>query len=129
MKKKNKQKRHLFKKTTKVETFHKIHVYTVIVAHGYGEEAAKTLTHCGSNAYYICLGRGTAKKDVLNILGIEGNQKDVIFAFTDENNITDTNNQLNKLFDKNKNMMGFAFTIKLNSIVGKKIYHFLTNTL
>jgi len=124
---KNKKKKN--KKPANVEVFHKIHIYTVIVTHGYGEMAAKTLTHCGSNAYLICLGRGTAKKELLNMLGVEGNQKDVVFAFTDENNIVDTNNQLNKLFDKNKNMMGFAFTIKLNSIVGEKIYHFLTNTL
>lgn len=116
------------KKPTEVKLT-KLYTYIIVVNYGLGDQVMKLLQSSGSNMQLTCLGRGTANKEVLHILGLEGNRKDIVIAFVDENNIPVIKTELEKHFSKNKKAMGMGFTIPLTSIVGQKVYQFLTNSL
>jgi len=125
---KKKNKKPLLKK--KVEkTYHKLFIYVIILNEGYAEPTMNRLKEQGSNVQFVALGKGTAKKEVLHMMGFEDNPKDIVLAFVDDTNVESIQTMLEKYFNENKKIMGVGFTLKLNSVVGEKLYHFLTNTI
>jgi len=125
----NKSRRQFFNRKQEEKPRKKIYMYTIIVNYGYSGPVLDLLRRYESNAQFVCLGRGTASTEAKTIFGLENNGKDVIAAFVDEENVEDIRNALTVFFATNQKVMGFAYTIKLSSIVGEKVYHFLTNSL
>ena len=111
------------------EHFQPIYLYTVIVDHGQGDAVMKLLDSIGCVVQFTHIGRGTANRQILELLGTQDNRKDVIFAFFREDLIEDAKKELELFFRASKRNRGVGFTFKLASLVGEKMYHFLTNTL
>ena len=131
----NKAKKTPKKVKSKIDSFEnsneikKLKVYVVIVNHGQGRAISSLLQKCGSPAQYIMMGTGTANRQVLDILGIEDNEKDVIFSLIKEDLIPDTKNELEAYFASSKKNKGIGFTIKMTGIIGVKFYRFIANAL
>ena len=75
------------------------------------------------------MGEGTATKQVRSILNIEDNSKEIIYSFLREEFVEDFKNELDAYFASSKRNAGIAFTIDLSTIVGVKLYKFLTQTV
>lgn len=107
----------------------KISLFITIVPRSQGNNIVKLLQTLGSSMQIIQKGRGTAVKQTLDILGIEDNRKDVVFAFVTNDKIPDIKTELEAYFASHKSQKGIGFAIGLTSIIGARIYHFLANDL
>lgn len=107
----------------------KLSLFITIVPRYQGNAIVKLLQNLGSSMQLVQKGRGTAVRQTLDILGIEDNRKDVVFAFVRNDLIDEIKKELEAYFAANKNQKGIGFAIGLTSIIGAKIYHFLANDM
>lgn len=107
----------------------KLSLFITIVPRYQGNAIVKLLQNLGSSMQLVQKGRGTAVRQTLDILGIEDNRKDVVFAFVRNDSIDEIKKELEAYFAANKNQKGIGFAIGLTSIIGAKIYHFLANDM
>lgn len=125
----------LFKKkieeTDKVkeEQKEKLSIFVTIVPRGQGHPVSKLFYLGGSNAQFIESGEGTAVKAIRDILGIEDNSKDIIFSIIPNNKIEDMKRELEAFFRASKRNKGIGFSIPMTSLIGMKVYQFLTATI
>ncbi len=97
-----------------------------ITKRGLGEEFIELYNEHGLPIVLNCMGNGTASSDVLDCLGIEKTEKDVIFTIT---NIETAKAVMHDLtYKKGIDLpgMGIAFTIPLSSIAGKDLFKYLS---
>lgn len=80
----------------------------------------------GQNVMFISLGEGTANSEVLDFLGLENNEKAVVFSVQEEDKWRNTKKQLEKKLKIDAPGGGIAFVIPLSSIAGRKALEFLT---
>lgn len=127
----------LFRKKKKVEPqpfetrsdLQKLYLYITVVNKGVSSPILKMFQRIGVSAQFVQMGKGTAIKQVRDILGIEDNSKEIILSFVRKDLLDKSQKELEAFFassDKNK---GIGFAIPLTSIIGINIYRFLTNTL
>lgn len=107
----------------------KLHLYITIVNFGQSASIISILSQLGSNAQFVQIGRGTAGKQIREILGIEDNRKEIIFSIVSENMIEDVKKELNAFFVASRHNKGIGFSIPMTSIIGIQIYKFLSNSL
>lgn len=107
----------------------KLSVYVAIVNRGQGDAVTSLFQKNGSSAQFVILGNGTANKNVLDILGIEDNQKEVVLALIKRELIPDAKRELEAFFAASKRNKGIGFSIEMTSIIGVKLYRFLANVL
>lgn len=117
------------KQTIKNKSLVKMNIYVIVINYSYTEKVIKLLQECGSNVQFVNFAKGTSKTGGWNMFGLENDRKDVIMAFVDSKNTKEIKELLNIYFEKNKSSTGFAFTVPITSIVGVKMYEFLTNSL
>lgn len=79
----------------------------------------------GTNVMFSSLGLGTVSNDVLDYLGLESNQKGVIFSVIEDEKWQTTKKGLQKNLQIDAPGGGVAFTIPLSSIGGRKALQFL----
>ncbi len=79
------------------------------------------------NMQMMVLGRGTAKQEILEVLGLDGSEKTVIFSVIKEERLKDALEALEEKFRTIKNGKGIAYTIPMSSVIGAAIYAFLSN--
>ena len=103
--------------------------YVIIVNYGQSENIIRLLKNNHSSAQFVQMGEGTATKQVRSILNIEDNSKEIIYSFLREEYVEDFKNELDAYFASSKRNAGIAFTVDLSTIVGVKIYKFLTQTV
>ena len=103
--------------------------YTVIVSRGQGENIVRLLKENKCSAVYMHIGEGTANSEIRGILGVEDTKKDIIYSLVREDYIQDVKKEIDIYFAANKRNRGIAYTIKLDSIVGVKLYKFFTQTV
>ena len=113
----------------KRDDIRKLYLYTIIVPHGQGDNILRILKLNKSSAQFIQYGEGTASNAIREILGTEDTKKDVIFSLVREDAIPDIKKELDIYFVASKRNRGIAYTIQLTSIVGVKLYKFLTQTV
>ena len=70
---------------------------------------------------------GTAKKEMLNMLGLTFSEKTVIFSIIREDRCKAALSALEEKFRTIKNGKGIAYTVPLTSVIGVAIYQFLCN--
>ena len=116
-------------KTEDSPNFKNLYLYISIVNYGHCEDIIKLYQLAGSSAQFMQKGRGTAKQQVLDVLGIEDDRKEIVYGFIPENKIPELQVELDAYFKANKRNKGIAFAIKLTSLVGARLYHFLADTL
>ena len=75
----------------------------------------------------VIYGKGTADREMLNLLGLAENEKAIILSVVREDNIPEVLETLAEKFEKIKNGKGIAYTIPMKSIIGVSIYQFLSN--
>lgn len=107
----------------------KLYLFVTIVNQGQGDNILKLYQMCGSSAQFVQLGRGTAQKQIADILGLEDNRKEILYAFVTKDDIPELKKELEAYFVANKKNKGIGFSIPLTSVIGAKLYHFLANTL
>ena len=73
------------------------------------------------------LAQGTAKSETLYMLGLEDEDKSVIFSVIREDKAVDALHMLEEKFHTIKDGKGIAFTIPMSSVIGVAIYRFLSN--
>ena len=71
--------------------------------------------------------QGTAKSEMLNMLGLVDNEKAVILSAIRADKATEALNALEEKFKTIKNGKGIAYTIPMTSTIGVAIYQFLCN--
>lgn len=107
----------------------KLSLYISIVDYGQSENIIKIFQRYKSSMQFVQNGTGTAVKAVRDILGLEDNRKEIVFAFVTNDTVEDLRKELDVYFLSSKRNRGIAFTVSLNSIIGAKLYHFLSNTI
>ena len=71
--------------------------------------------------------RGTADSDLLHYLGLEDNEKRVLFSLVREDMASAAMRGLEEKFATVRDGKGIAYTVPLSSVAGAAIYQFLTN--
>ncbi|MCR5332726.1 MAG: hypothetical protein K6E11_01735 [Bacilli bacterium] len=107
----------------------KLLLFITIVGKGQAQPVTRIFERGGSSAQFIQRGEGTATKEIYDILGVEDNDKDIIFSFISEDKIPDVKKELEAFFAANKRNRGIGFSIALSSIIGVRVYQFLANTV
>ena len=107
----------------------KLYVYTVIVNLSVGRNVEKLMQNLGSSIQFTNIGRGTASKEILNILGVPDDTKAVVHAIVNEDRLEDIQRELTIFFAANKKNRGIGFAIPFSSIEGVRIYKYLTQTM
>ena len=107
----------------------KISMFITIVNRGQGNYVLKIFEQEGANAQFVQLGEGTAQKEVRDILGIEDNGKEIIISLIPNERIEEAKNELEAFFKVNKRNRGIGFSIPMTSIIGMKVYQFLTDKI
>jgi len=107
----------------------KLSLFITIVGKGQAQAITRLFERGGSSAQFIQRGEGTASKEIYSILGVEDNDKDIIFSFIAQEKIPDIKTELNAFFLANKKNRGIGFSIPLSSIIGLRVYQFLANTV
>ena len=107
----------------------KLCFYIIVVNFGQGANIIRLLKNNHSSAQFTQIGEGTASKQIRTILAIEENRKEIIYSLVREDFVPDIKRELEAYFAASKKNAGVAFTIDLDSIVGVKIYKFLTQTV
>ncbi len=119
------------KKTPSIESMieKKLLVFVTIVNQGQANSILKLMEKCGSSAQFVQTGEGTARQELRNILGIEDNNKEIVFSLVSEDKIPDIKIFLDIYFSTKTKNAGIGFSIPLSSIIGIKVYQFLADTL
>lgn len=73
------------------------------------------------------LAQGTARSDMLHLLGLEDADRSVIFSIVKESQAENALHGLEDKFYKLRGGKGIAFTIPLSSVIGAGLYQFLSN--
>lgn len=107
----------------------KLIFYVVIVNYGQSNNIVKLFKNNKSSAQFIQMGQGTATKDVLDILDIEDNRKEIIYSLIREDCVEDVKKEIEAYFAISKKNRGIAFTVALDSIIGVKMYKFFSQTV
>ena len=107
----------------------KVCFYMVIVNFGQGQNIVRLFKNNHSSVQFIQTGEGTASKQIRSILSIEENRKEIIYSLIREDYVPEIKRELDAYFAASKKNAGVAFTINLDSIVGVKLYKFLTQTI
>lgn len=115
-----------FEKTNEIK---KLCLYVTIVNKGQANAVTSLFQRMGSALQYVEVGNGTANKNVLDILGIEDNAKEIVFAVIKEELVKDAARELQAFFMASKKNKGIGFKVDLTSMIGVKLYRFLTNSL
>ena len=72
-------------------------------------------------------GEGTAKTEMLRMLGLDVSEKAIIFSVIREDRIRAACDGLGEKFRTVKNGQGIAFTVPLSSVIGASVYRFLSD--
>jgi hypothetical protein len=107
----------------------KLSLFITIVNQGQADAIAQIFKREGVAAQFISSGTGTAQKEVLDILGIENNNKEIVMSLIKEESIPEIKKELSAYFIISKRNNGVGFSVPMSSIIGLKIYQFLTNTI
>ena len=111
------------------KAFRKMFIYVVIVNYNYTEDIIKILHENRSVVRIITFAKGTTSKQRLDMLGLQSDRKNIIMGFVDETNIPEIKTMLQTFLAVNKSANGIAWTLPVKSLVGLKMYGFLTNSL
>ncbi len=79
----------------------------------------------GTSVMFTSLGFGTVSSDILDYMGLESNEKAVIFSVMENDKWLDTKRELQRELKIDAIGGGVAFTIPLSSIGGRKALQFL----
>lgn len=109
------------------DAFKKLKLLVTVVNRSKTEFFMDLLTSFDVNLQLSLLGQGTARSDMLYLLGLEDSDKGVIFSVLREDKVTEALHALEDKFRTIKNGKGIAFTLPMSSVIGVAMYRFLSN--
>ena len=114
---------------TEIGEVKKLSMFVTIVNKGQGNYILKLFESEGSNAQFVQHGQGTARKEIRDILGIEDNSKEIIISLIRDEQIEEIKTELEAFFKISKRNRGIGFSIPMTSLIGMKVYQFLTDSI
>lgn len=79
------------------------------------------------NMQVIALAKGTADAKTLRLMGLADSDKSVILSVIQENKLQDALDTLSDKFKTVRDGNGIAFTVPLTSVIGTRLFGFLSN--
>ena len=113
----------------KENTIKPLFAYFAIVNQGNANAIVEIYKRAGSSLQFIQRGTGTATKQIMDILGIEDNRKEIIVSFVREDKLSEIATELSAYFAASKRSKGIGFSVKLTGLMGVRMYQFLSNSL
>lgn len=104
-----------------------IHLVVTVVDRGRSEKVIAVCNEAGVPLHMVSLGHGTARTEMLDLLGLGETSKDIVLSLTQESNL---HSLLDLLADRMKMRYpgkGISFAIPLSSVSGR-MYRALTET-
>ena len=98
-----------------------------VVNKGKGAFFADLLRTFDVNLQMSFVGSGTARSDLIELLGLKDNRRSVIFSVVRAERIDAIQAALEDRFQSVNDGTGIAFTLPLSSVIGKLSYGFLSN--
>lgn len=108
-------------------TSNRLELLITVVGRNKGEYFVDLIQSFEVNMQFIAHGKGTANEKMLSLLGLTDSEKAVIFSIIQESKIPKALKTLDEKFNTIKDGKGIAFTIPLTSVIGKRIFGFLSN--
>lgn len=106
-----------------------LNLLITIVDRDHGQIAVDLLLRENVLFHRIVLGRGTAKTEMLNLLGIGETQKDIIFSVLPEERTRRAMRRLRNTLQFDNPGHGVAFTVPISSVGGQKTLRHLSGIL
>jgi len=106
-----------------------LHLVITIVPQGMGDAMMYLFMKHSVSAQFIMRGEGTASKDILDVMGMDDNNKEIIYSLVTDLRIEEVMKELSDFFHSSKKRPGIAFSVPLSAIAGRTAYHFLTQTI
>ncbi len=94
----------------------KIKLLFTIIDRGKGEKLTEIFRENNVMYNLIALGKGTAKSEILDYLGLGQTEKDIVISIVYEESVQDIFNILNEKMRLKEPGNGVAFTIPINSV-------------
>lgn len=113
-----------YEKTNKVE---KLKLLCVIVNRNQGQFFVDSFLDQNVGAAFDVYGKGTAPREIYDIIGMSDNKKELVLALIKESDLEKVLKIIKTRFSVSKAAKGVAFTIPVNSMAGVVMYKFLTN--
>lgn len=113
-----------YEKTNKVE---KLKLLCVIVNRNQGQFFVDSFLDQNVAAAFDVYGKGTAPREIYDIIGMSDNKKELVLALIKESDLEKVLKIIKTRFSVSKTAKGVAFTIPVNSMAGVVMYKFLTN--
>jgi len=104
----------------------KLKMLVAIVNRGEGEQIIEFGKKYDMSVQLVILGRGTANSELLNTIGLDETEKDVVVGFIKENLAEKMLETIQKVLDIELIGKGIVFTISMTSIIGPLAYDFLS---
>ena len=99
----------------------------VITDKGKTQMLMKAINQMNSLISVTFLGKGTASSEILDVLSLAQTDKDVLFAFANDNEIKYIFSKLEEELHFTKKKLGVACSISLNGITQKTLQHIQSN--
>ena len=115
------------KKTVSGGDLHKCKLLVTVVDHRKEDFFIDYIQENGANLQLTMRGEGTAKTEMLRMLGLTDSEKTVLLSVIREDLSRALCDGLAEKFKTVKNGQGIAFTIPLSSVVGALVYRFLSD--
>ena len=115
------------KKTVSGEALLKCKLLVTVIDHRKEDFFIDYIQAHGANLQMTMRGEGTAKTEMLRMLGLTDSEKSVLFSVIREDQVKVLCDGLAEKFKTVKNGQGIAFTISLSSVVGASVYRFLSD--
>ena len=100
----------------------KLEVLFTIIPHGKKEVFIDLIEAFGVNFHMSFYSKGTASNELLNILGLENNIRDVIVSIIREDKKQDCILAIEDKIKSLKVQTGIAFSVPLESLIGNRKY-------
>ncbi len=93
-------------------------VMMIIIDRNKTEKLLAKLEQLGVNFPHVFRAEGTAKSEILNVLGVGHSEKSIVFSTVTQDTVLKVKDVLTKDFDILKKGNGIAFTIPITSVGG-----------
>ena len=107
--------------------FKKLKILVTVVNRKKTELFMDLLTAYEVNFQTSVLAQGTARSEMMYMLGLEESDKSVIFSVLREEKAADALRMLEEKFQTIRDGKGIAFTVPMTSVIGVAIYRFLSD--
>ena len=108
---------------------HKLYVFVTIVNYHQSDQVVKILEGIGCATSFIQVGQGTSNKKFYDILGMRDDKKGVVYSIIREDKRQEACYVLNEYLTVGvETNRGISFSIPVDSMIGAKLYYFLTNS-